>query len=107
MSAVGDFIHKVSIGAAVTRLARVRTRAWWVSLLIGTGCAIAIVAVRASLGFIYGNITGFMILLPAVIVASLAGGRLAGLTATLVCLVGGWIVVGFDTVGAGLASLLK
>ena len=106
MSAVGDFIHKVSIGAAVTRLARVRTRAWWVSLLIGTGCAIAIVAVRASLGFIYGNITGFMILLPAVIVASLAGGRLAGLTATLVCLVGGWIVVGFDTVGAGLADPL-
>jgi PAS domain S-box-containing protein len=106
MSALGDFAKPFNITAAVTRLARVRTRPWWVSLLIGAGCAAIMLAVRANLGFFYGNVTGFMILLPAVIVASLAAGRLAGLTATATCLFGGWLVVGFDAVGAGMADRL-
>ncbi|MGV8928683.1 MAG: PAS domain S-box protein [Brevundimonas sp.] len=96
----------VSIRAAVTRLARVKTRAWWVSVLVGAGCAAVMLAVRANLGFFYGNVTGFMILLPAVIVASLAAGRLAGVSATLSCLFGGWLVVGFSATGAGVENRL-
>ena len=92
------------ISAAVTRLARVKTRPWWVSVLVGAGCAAAALIVRGALSGFYGNITGFTILLPAVIVASLAAGRLAGLTATMSCLLGGWAVVGMDTVGAGLSD---
>jgi len=106
MGAVGDLVRKTGISAAVTRLARVKARGWWVSLLVGAGCAAVMLAVRANLGFLYGNVTGFMILLPAVIVASLAAGRLAGVSATVVCLVGGWFIVGFDSVGAGLADPL-
>ena len=38
------------------------------------------------------------IVLPAVIVAALAGGRLAGVIALLACLFGGWMLVGLDAV---------
>ncbi len=106
MSALGEFVRVFSIGAAVTRLARVKTRPWWVSILIGVGAAIAALSIRGALSGFYGNVTGFMILLPAVIVASLAAGRLAGLTATAACLFGGWLVVGFGAVGAGMADRL-
>lgn len=106
MSALGDLGRKPGISAAVTRLARVKSRPWWVSILIGLGAAAVMLAVRASLGFFYGNVTGFMILLPAVIIASLAAGRLAGLAATAACLLGGWAVVGLDAVGAGMTDRL-
>ncbi|MBU1538313.1 MAG: PAS domain S-box protein [Alphaproteobacteria bacterium] len=106
MSALGDLARLFNISAAVTRLARVKTRPWWVSILIGMGAAAIMLTVRANLGFFYLNVTGFMILLPAVILASLAAGRLAGLTATATCLLGGWAVLGFDAVGAGLANRL-
>ncbi|MDP3801444.1 PAS domain S-box protein [Brevundimonas sp.] len=104
MDALGDFGRFSSIGTAVTRLARVRTRPWWASALIGAGAAGVALLVRAALDGFYGDLTGFMILLPAVIVASLAAGRLAGLVATVVCLFGGWAVVGLDARGAGLAD---
>jgi PAS domain S-box-containing protein len=81
-------------------------RPWWVSALIGLGCAAVGLLIRAALNGFYGNITGFMILLPAVIVASLTAGRIAGVVATLACLVGGWLVVGLDTVGAGMVDRL-
>ena len=106
VSALGDPARLFNISAAVTRLARVKTRPWWVSILIGMGAAAIMLTVRANLGFFYLNVTGFMILLPAVILASLAAGRLAGLTATATCLFGGWAVLGFDAVGAGLANRL-
>lgn len=106
MSALGDLAKLFNISAAVTRLARVKTRPWWVSILIGMGAAAVMLAIRASLGFFYGNLTGFMILLPAVIVAALAAGRLAGLTATATCLFGGWVVVGLSAVGAGMVDRL-
>ncbi len=104
MSALGDFGRRFDINAAVTRLARVKTRSWWVSVLVGAAAAALALLIRGALSGFYGNVTGFMILLPAVIVASLAAGRLAGLTATASCLFGGWIVVGFGAVGAGLAD---
>jgi PAS domain S-box-containing protein len=102
MGALGDLGRAIGVGAAVTRLARVQTRAGWVSLLIGVGTATAGLIVRAALGGFYGSNTGFMILLPSVIVASLAAGRVAGISALLTCLFGGWVVVGLDTVDAGL-----
>ena len=92
--------------AVVTRLARIRERPWWAGALVGVGCAAAMLTIRAALGAFYGEVTGFMILLPAVIVASLAAGRKAGATATVACLLGGWAVVGMDTIGAGVSNRL-
>lgn len=63
-------------------------------------------AVRWALGFFYGGLTGFMILLPAVIVAALAAGRAGGVTAVVACLVGGWLVVGIDAPASGLGTRL-
>jgi PAS domain S-box-containing protein len=96
----------LDIDAGVTRLARTKPHAWWVSVLIGLGCAAAMLLVRKILSAFYGDLTGFMILLPAVIVAALAAGRLAGLIAIAACLFGGWAVVGLDTAGAGIATNL-
>ncbi|GAA0644465.1 PAS domain S-box protein [Brevundimonas lenta] len=96
----------LDIDAGVTRLARVRQRSWWVSALIGLGCAVAMLLVRKVLSAFYGDLTGFMILLPAVIVAALAAGRVAGVTALFACLFGGWLVVGHDTLGVGIGTPL-
>lgn len=101
-----DLFRLLNIGAIVTRLARFGARPWWMSALIGLGCAVGGLLIRGALNDVYGNITGFMILLPAVIVASLMAGRIAGLVATLACLFGGWLVVGLDTVGAGMVDRL-
>ena len=104
MSAVEEFGRRLGVSAAVTRLARVKSRPWWVSMLTGVGTAAAGLIVRAALSGFYGDIAGFMILLPAVIIASLAAGRLAGITSVLACLFGGWALVGLDTVGHGLTD---
>ncbi len=106
MSGIRDFGKGLSISAAVTRLARLKARTWWVSVLIGLACAAAALLLLGALSGFYANVSGFMILLPAVIVASLAGGRLAGLAATTTCLLGGWAVVGLDTIEAGLPDRL-
>ena len=90
----------------MTRLARIRPRAWWASVLIGIVSAVVVLAIRGGLSTFYGGVTGFMILLPAVIVAALAGGRVAGVTALLACLFGGWVVVGLDAMGAGVSNRL-
>ena len=106
MSAFGVLRRIFDIDAGVTRLARVRARQWWVQGLIGLGAAVGMLAVRWALGAFYGELTGFMILLPAVIIAALAGGRLAGVVALVSCLFGGWLVVGWDAVGAGVSNRL-
>jgi PAS domain S-box-containing protein len=104
LSAVGVLRRILDIDAGVTRLARVRPRAWWVSVLIGLGSAVGMLLIRMALKAFYAEVTGFMILLPAVIVAALAGGRLAGVVALVTCLFGGWLVVGLDAVGAGVSN---
>ncbi len=106
LSAVGVVRRILDIDAGVTRLARVRPRAWWASVLIGIGSAVAMLLIRGALSAFYGELTGFAILLPAVIVAALAGGRLAGVVAVLACLFGGWALVGMDAMGAGVSNRL-
>lgn len=92
--------------AALTALARVPPRPWWVNVLIGLGFAAAVLALRWALASVYGNVTGFMILLPGVVLAGLAAGRLAGITAVVAALFGGWAVAGPDAMGVGLTSPL-
>ncbi|HYC96605.1 PAS domain S-box protein [Brevundimonas sp.] len=104
MGAVGVLRRILDIDAGVTRLARVRPRAWWVSALIGIACATVMLVIRLALSPFYSGFAGFMILLPAVIVAALAGGRIAGVVAVFACLFGGWAVVGPDVVGVGTGT---
>ncbi|MBU1383455.1 MAG: PAS domain S-box protein [Alphaproteobacteria bacterium] len=106
MSAVGVFRRVFDIDGGLTRLARVRARPWWASALIGIGCAVAMLLLRMALSAFYADVTGFMILLPAVIVAALAGGRIAGVVALFVALFGGWMIVGPSAIGAGLSTRL-
>ncbi len=104
MGAVAVFRRIIDIDAGVSRLARMRRRPWWASVLIGLVCAAAMLLLRKALSGFYAEVTGFMILLPAVIAAALAGGRVAGLVALFTCLFGGWAVVGLDTIGAGVGT---
>jgi len=94
----------LDIDAGVTRLARVRARPWWFSTLIGLASAAVMLSIRLALSAFYAEVTGFMILLPAVIVAALAGGRVAGVVALFTCLFGGWALLGMDAVGAGVSN---
>ena len=88
----------------LARLARVRVQYWWQSVLLGQGFAAAGLAIRWVGNAFYGNVTGFIILLPAVILAALTGGRIAGFSATLACLFGGWIIAGPSAIGVGIGS---
>ncbi len=87
-------------------MARVRPRGWLTSILIGLVCALVVLAARAAMAPFYSGVTGFMILLPAVIVAGLAAGRLGGVSALIATLLGGWALVGPDTAGAGVLDRL-
>jgi PAS domain S-box-containing protein len=92
--------------AVLARLARSRPRSWWVNVLIGLGFAAGGLFVRWSGQAFYGEVTGFIILLPAVILAALTGGRTAGVVATIACLLGGWVVAGSTAVGFGVANAM-
>ncbi|KQW82336.1 PAS fold family protein [Brevundimonas sp. Root1279] len=87
-------------------IAGLRPMSWWRSALVGLGCAVAVLTLRAAASGLYGEITGFMILLPGVIVAALAAGRIGGVVATAAALLGGWMVTGTDAVGAGIDTPL-
>ncbi|HZV85693.1 MAG TPA: PAS domain S-box protein [Brevundimonas sp.] len=92
--------------AALTALARVPARPWWANILIGLAFAFAVLSVRWALNFWYEGVTGFIILLPGIVLAALAAGRVAGVTAVLAALLGGWVVAGPDAAGVGLSSQL-
>ncbi|WP_374597363.1 PAS domain S-box protein [Brevundimonas sp.] len=100
------FGRAFDIDAGVTRLARLPALAWWQSVLIGMVCAAVMLAVRQTLSLLYGDIPGFMILLPAVIIASLAAGRVAGLTTVAASLIGGWLILGVTLSGQNMADQL-
>ncbi|WP_296166870.1 PAS domain S-box protein [uncultured Brevundimonas sp.] len=90
----------------MTRLARLPALAWWQSVLIGVVCAAVMLAVRQTFSILYGDIPGFMILLPGVIVAALAAGRVAGLTAVVTSLLGGWLALDVALSGPGMIDQL-
>ena len=90
----------------LARLARTPPPTILQAILIGVVAAAAGLAVRWGLSEFYAEVTGFMILLPAVVLAALAGGRIAGAVAFVLCLLGGWVVAGPDAAGVGLAGNL-
>lgn len=106
MASRKPFGRVFDIDAGVTRLARLPALAWWQSVLIGVVCAAVMLAVRQTLSLIYGDIPGFMILLPGVIVASLAAGRIAGLTAVGTSLIGGWLMLDVALFGQAVLDQL-
>jgi PAS domain S-box-containing protein len=91
-------------GAALTALARFEPGSWWVRVLIGVGFAVAAALVRLVTAPLYGSITGFMILLPGVLLAALAGGRVAGVVSVPVALLCGWLIVGPGGAGVGVTQ---
>lgn len=106
MASRKPFGRAFDVDAGVTRLARLPALAWWQSVLIGVVCAAVMLAVRQTLSLLYGDIPGFMILLPGVIVAALAAGRVAGLTAVATSLMGGWLALDVVLLGPGMLDQL-
>jgi len=94
MSAIAFLGRNTTIDAALARLARTRPRSPVVSILIGMTWAIGALFLRWTASSFYGEITGFMILLPAVVLAALAAGRVGGIAALVAALLGGWALVG-------------
>ena len=88
----------------LARLARAPKQPWWRNVLTGLVFACGGLFVRWAGQAFYGEVTGFIILLPAVILAALTGGRVAGAVATAACLLGGWIIAGPAAVGFGVAT---
>jgi PAS domain S-box-containing protein len=92
--------------AVLAKLARTPAGPWWRGVLIGLGFAAAALFVRWAGQAFYGQVTGFIILLPAVVLAGLAAGRTAGIVATLACLFGGWVVAGPSATGVGIGNAM-
>jgi PAS domain S-box-containing protein len=102
------FIRRIAdTDAGLLRLARSRPVSPWRSAVIGLLWAIAVLAIRYAASTLYQEISGFIILLPGVILAALAGGRIAGLTATAACLGGGWLIVSLNSGDAGMGTRLN
>lgn len=90
----------------IARVARLPDLGAAGSALVGMGLALAMLALRWAASSVYGDVAGFMILLPGVLIAALAGGRIAGGVAVAACMVGGPVVVDFST-GRPLGSVLN
>ncbi|WP_426019910.1 PAS domain S-box protein [Brevundimonas sp. DWR2-3-1b1] len=80
-------------------LARLPTMSPMRRVLIGVGIALLGLVVRAAASPLYGEVTGFTILLPAVTLAALAGGWTGALAALAVCTGGGWAIVAMTATG--------
>jgi PAS domain S-box-containing protein len=99
------FLRRImNTDAGLLRLARARPVSPWRSALIGVFWAVAVLLVRASLAAFYKDVTGFMILLPGVVLAALSAGRIAGMTSVIACLGGGWLLVHVTGLGANGGS---
>ncbi|MFW2343389.1 PAS domain-containing protein [Brevundimonas sp.] len=90
----------------LARLARTPPPTLLQAVLIGVVAAAIALAVRWALSTFYAEVTGFMILLPAVVLGALAAGRVAGVVAIILCLLGGWYLAGPDATGVGITSNL-
>jgi len=80
-------------------LARLPAKSLLHRVLVGVGFAVAGLFVRAAASALYGEVTGFTILLPAVTLAALAGGWTGALVALLLCTGGGWAIVSITATG--------
>lgn len=80
-------------------LARLSTPSAFSRVMIGVGLAAVALIGRAALSAIYGEVTGFSILLPAISLAALLGGWTAALVALMVCTGGGWAILGVTVTG--------
>jgi PAS domain S-box-containing protein len=102
----GDGLLKRQSGAdaALSGLARIPPQPWWANILIGLAFAAASLVLRWALSGFYGHISGFIILLPGVVLAGLAAGRLAGVTAVIASLLGGWLIAGPTATGVGIST---
>jgi len=107
MGAVAFFRKVADTDAGLLRLARTPPMPLWRNLLVGFAWAAAVLSVRAAASTFYGDITGFMILLPGVILAALSAGRAAGLASLVTCLIGGWMVVHLTGSGVSLFTDLN
>ena len=102
MKAVHVFARAFDFEVALSRLARRPVASPLQNLLIGVVCAVLAIGWRFAASGLYGHSSGFMILLPGVILAALAGGRVAGFTATAGCLLLAQVVLGKDVQGVGV-----
>jgi len=102
MRAVHVFARAFDFETALSRLARRPVTSPFQSLLIGVVCAALAIGWRFAASGLYGQSSGFMILLPGVILAALAGGRIAGFTATAGCLLLAQLVLSKDVQGVGV-----
>lgn len=98
MAGVSVFLASGDLSRFLARVAR--RRATPVQAVgLGLTAAAAVLLLRWALAAAYGEAAGFMILLPAVIVATLAAGPLSGLTALGACLGGGWLLLALNDTG--------
>jgi PAS domain S-box-containing protein len=106
VSGVG-FLRRLSdADSALSGLARLPPQPWWINIVIGLAFAAGSLALRWALSGFYGQISGFVILLPGVVLAALAAGRLAGMTAIVASLLGGWLIAGPTAIGVGISTPL-
>lgn len=107
MSAAAFFKRMLNADGALLALARLRPRSLLARLVAGLVCALAALAIRGALSAWYGGSTGFVVMLPGVLLAALAAGRLAGFVSLAACLAGGCILVGGAAPGLdGLVATL-
>lgn len=107
MDAVAFFKRVIDADASLLGLARTKADTPWRAMLIGILWAAVVLLIRFAAASFYHEISGFIILLPGVILAALAGGRVAGVTALAACLAGGWVLVGVTDGGATMGSRLN
>ena len=96
MDATAFFRGSLATDSLLARLARARPRSPGAKVLIGALYAVAFLLLRWAASVFYQDIAGFMILLPSVVLAALMAGRIAGVTAVVTSLIGGWLLVGTD-----------
>lgn len=106
MGAIAVIRRAFDFEAGLARLARRPAVTPIMSVFVGVLCAVLAVVVRWAASGLYGDISGFMILLPGVILAALAGGRVAGFTATVGCLLLAQMILGQDVQGVGVWNRL-
>jgi PAS domain S-box-containing protein len=94
MGVTGLLRRVLDADSVLLSLARTRADTPFHALVIGTLWAAVVLLIRFLATPFYQEITGFVILVPGVILAALTGGRIAGVWTTLLCLAGGWFLVG-------------